>query len=145
MSIKNIGDAVNYLKIAANDNHTEALYLLGWIYCNNLGVRNIPKAIEYAEKAAQNGSIDAMVDLITLYLYEECQNYERAYYYAVRIAESVRSAALRAGYFLLFGCGCEPNLDEARKYFMLALEHGVLEAQYMLALIHEIEEKSGLP
>ena len=142
---QNIEDAVEYLKIAANDNHTEALYLLGWIYCNNLGVRDIPKAIEYAEKAAKNGSIDAMVDLITLYQYKECQNYERACYYAVKISESVRGAALCAGYFRLFGCGCEPNLYEAKKYFRLALEHGVLEAQYMLDLINKIEEKGSLP
>lgn len=142
---QDIEQSVKYLKIAANNNHTGAQYLLGWIYCNNLGVHDVAKAIEYAEKAARNGSIDAMIDLITLYLFNECQNYERAHYYAIKVAQSNRTAALRAGYFFLFGCGCEPNLDEAKKYFSMALEHGVLEAEYMLNLIKEIEEKGSAP
>lgn len=142
---QDIEQSVKYLKIAANNNHTEALYLLEWIYCNNLGVQDVVKAIEYGEKAARNGSIDAMFGLIHLYQYEECQNYERACYYAVKITESSRSAALSAGYFFLFGWGCEPNLDEAKKYFSMAFEHGVLEAEYMLNLIKEIEEKGSLP
>ena len=38
---------------------------------------------------------------------------------------------------------CEPNIDEAKKYFKIAIEHGVLEAEYMLNLIKEIEEKGN--
>lgn len=142
---QDIKQSIKYLKIAANNNHTEALYLLEWIHCQNLGVRDVVKAIEYGEKAARNGSIDAMGDLIYLYQCEECKNYERAYYYAVKIAEGSPSTALRLGYFLLFGWGCEPNLDEAKKYFRMAFDHGVPEAEYMLNLIKEIEEKGSLP
>lgn len=142
---QNIKKAVRYLKIAASNNHTEALYLLGWIYCNNLGVQDPVKAIEYAEKAAKNGSIDAMIDLIHLYQCKECKNYERACYYAVKVAESNESAALRAGYFYLFGCGCEPNLNEAKKYFRLALKSHAPEAEYMLNLIKEIEKRDNVP
>ena len=143
---QDIEQAVKYLKIAANNNHTEALYLLGWIYCNNLGVQDSVKAIEYAEQAARNGSIDAMIDLIHLYQCEECRNYERACYYAVKAAESNGSAALRAGYFFLFGCGCEPNLNEAKKYFRLTIKQQYSpEAEYMLNLIQKIEEKGNVP
>ena len=142
---QDIEQAVKYLKIAAKNNNTAALYLLGWLYCNNLGMRDPVKAIKYSEKAARDGSIDAMIDLIDLYQYEECKNYERAYYYAVKAAENSRVAALRAGYFLLFGWGCEPNLYEAKKYFKIASEQGLLEAEYMLNLIREIEEKGSLP
>ena len=141
---QDIEQSIKYLKIAANNNHTEALYFLGWIYCQNLGVRDVVKAIKYAEKAARNGSIDAMGDLIYLYQCEEYKNYESAYYYAVKIAEGIPNAALRAGYFLLFGCGCEPNLYEAKKYFQIAFDKGLLEAEYMLNLIKEIEEKGSI-
>lgn len=140
---QDVEKAVKYFKIAANSNHTNALYHLGWLHCHNFGMQNFVKATEYAEKAARNGSINAMGDLIFLYQCEECKNYERAYYYAVKIAEGSPNAAFSAGYFLLFGCGCEPDLQEAKKYFKMAFEHGVLEAGYMLNLIKEIEEKGN--
>ena len=140
--------AVKYFTIAANNNHTDALYYLEWIYSYNLGAdsgiqRDFTKAIEYGEKAAKNGSINAMVELIRLYQYEECRNYERAYYYAVKAAKGHRRAALCAGYFLLFGRGCEPDLNEAKKYFQIAFDNGLFEAQYMLDLIKEIEEQGN--
>lgn len=144
---QDIGQSVKYLKIAANNNHTEAQYLLEWIYCHNLGIKqDFTRAIEYGEKAAKIGMIDAMVDLIRLYQYDECQNYEKACYYAVKAAEGNHEAALCAGYFFLFGCGCEPNLNEAKKYFRMAcdVEHAP-EAEYMLNLIKEIEEKGSAP
>ncbi len=143
---QDIEQSVKYLKIAADNNNSEAEYLLEWIYCHNLGVeQDFAKAIEYGEKAAKIEMIDAMVDLIRLYQYDECQNYERACYYAVKAAEGNHEAALCAGYFFLFGCGCEPNLNKAKKYFRMAcdVEHAP-EAEYMLNLIKEIEEK-GIP
>ena len=82
-----------------------------------------------------------MVELIRLYQYEECRNYERAYYYAVKVAKGHRRSALCAGYFLLFGCGCKPNLNEAKKYFQIAFDNGLIEAQYMLDLIKEKEKE----
>lgn len=82
----------------------------------------IVKAIEYGEKVARSGLIDAMVDLIRIYQYEECQNYERACYHAVKASEGDRGAALHAGYFFLFICGCEPNLTEAKKYFRMVCD-----------------------
>ena len=72
--------AVKYFTIAANNNHTDALYYLELIYSYGLGVaQDFTKAIEYGERASKNGSINAMVELIRLYQYEECKNYERAY------------------------------------------------------------------
>lgn len=142
---QDIEQAVKYFKIAANNNHSSAQYDLEWIYCHNLGIRqNFAKAVEYGEKAARDGSIYPMFELVRLYQCNECRNYEKAYYYAIKAAKGNRRAALCAGYFLLFGCGCESNLDEAKKYFRLALEQGMLEAEYMLDLIHEIEEKGSL-
>ena len=143
---QDIEQAVKYFAIAANNNHTDALYYLELIYSHGLGVaQDFTKAIEYGERASKNGSINAMVELIRLYQYEECKNYERAYYYAVKAAQGHRRAALCAGYFLLFGRGCEPNLNKAEKYFQLAFDKGLLEAGYMLDLLHEIEEKDGAP
>ncbi|MBR0168628.1 MAG: toll/interleukin-1 receptor domain-containing protein [Synergistaceae bacterium] len=142
---QNIKKAIKYLKIAANINHTNAQYYLEWIYSHDLGIsQDIAKAIEYGENAARSGSLNAMVTLIRLYQHEECKNYERACHYAVKAAEAYQEAALSAGYFFLFGWGCEPNLSEARKYFRMALKQHTLEAQYMLDLIHEIEEKGNL-
>lgn len=142
---QDIKQAVKYFTIAADSKHTDALYYLEFIYSHDLGIkRDFAKAIEYGEKAAQNGSINAMAELARLYQYEECKNYERAYYYAVKAANGHRRAALYAGYFLLFGCGCEPDLSEAKKYFQIAFDKGLLEAQYMLNLIHDIEENGRL-
>lgn len=142
---QNIEKAVKYLKIAANNNHTNAQYYLEWIYSHDLGIRqDIARAIEYGENAARNGSLNAMVTLVRLYQHEECRNYEKACYYAVKAAEAYQEAALYAGYFHLLGLGCEPNLSEAKKYFRLVLKQHKLEAQYMLDLIHEIEEKGSL-
>ena len=141
---QDIEQAVRYFKIAADNNHPEALYFLEWLYCHNLGTeQNYAKAIEYGEKASRDGSIYPMFELIRLYQSKECRNYERACHYALKAAKGNRRAALSAGYFLLFGCGCEPNLNEAKKYFSLALEQGILEAEYMLNLIKEIEEKGS--
>lgn len=121
-----------------------------WIYSHDLGAdsgiqKDFAQATNYGEKAARNGSINAMVTLIGLYQYEECRNYERAYYYAVKASKGHRRAALCAGYFLLFGCGCEPDLSEAKKYFQLASNKGLFEAEYMLNLIKEIEEEGNTP
>lgn len=139
---QNIEKAMKYFKIAANNNHSGAQYFLEWIYCYGVGIkRDVAKAIEYGEKAAKSGSENPIFTLMHLYQFEECQNYERAYYYAVKAAEAQQEAALCAGYFLLFGCGCEPNLHEAKKYFKIALKQHSLEAEYMLNLIREIEEK----
>jgi len=136
--------AVYYFMIAADNNHTDALYFLEWIYCHNVGIeQDFAKAIEYGERAVRSGSVNPMITLIRLYQYEKHQNYERSYYYAVKAAEGSTSAALYAGYFLLFGCGCEPNLNEAKKYFRMAFKHGLPEAEYMLNLIKEIEEKGS--
>ncbi|MBQ6772874.1 MAG: toll/interleukin-1 receptor domain-containing protein [Synergistaceae bacterium] len=143
---QDIEKAVKYFKIAAKNNHNAALYLLEWIYSHNLGIdQNFHKAIEYGEKAARDGSIDAMVTLIRLYQYEESKNYERACYHAVKATEGNRGAALYAGYFFLFGCGCEPNLNEAKKYFKIACDkQQAPEAEYMLNLINEIEQKGSI-
>ena len=139
---QNIEQAVKYLKIAANNNHTNALYYLGWIYCYGVGIKqDFAKAIEYGEKAARSGDVNPMITLVRVYQNKECQNYERAYYYAVKAAEGKKEAALYAGYFLLFGYGCEPNLNEAKKYFKIALKQHALEAEYMLSVIDEIETR----
>lgn len=143
---QDIQQAVRYFTIAADNNHADALYFLEWIYCHNVGIKqDFAKAIEYGERAARSGSENPMLTLIRLYQCKECPNYERAYYYAVKAAEAKQEAALCAGYFLLFGCGCEPNLNEAKKYFRMALKQHAPEAEYMLNLIKEIEEKGSLP
>ena len=143
---QNIEKAVKYLQIAANNGHSTALYYLEYIYWHDLGIKqDFAQAIEYAEKAAQGGSINAMCDLICLYQCKEYQNYERACHYAVKIAEGSQYAALCAGYFFLFGRGCEPDLNKAKRYFRLALKNYTLEAEYMLNLIKEIEEKGNVP
>lgn len=104
------------------------------------------KAIEYGERAARNGAENPMATLIRLYQSEgECQNYERACHYAVKIADGSQYAALCAGHFYLFGCGCEPDLNKAKRYFRLALKTYTPEAEYMLNLIKEIEEKGNVP
>jgi TPR repeat protein len=75
----NINKAMKWLRIGEQNNHSGSLYVLGYLYRNGLkesngnftldqsGI-NIPKALEYYQKAANLGSTEAMNNLAEMNL-----------------------------------------------------------------------------
>lgn len=63
----NVAKAIDWYKRAAMQHHIDAIYSLGYIYNEGVGVmRNMKAAISYFEQAAQLGDIDAAKQLVEI-------------------------------------------------------------------------------
>ncbi|OHS98269.1 hypothetical protein TRFO_35329 [Tritrichomonas foetus] len=61
--MKNLNEAANYLKNAAEANHADAMYAYGMMLCKGEGIKaDYPAGIAYITKAAENGNVDALFE-----------------------------------------------------------------------------------
>lgn len=139
---KNFPSAQKYLKIAADNGIPDAQYLLAFMYYAGHVTKSIDKAVEYYEKASQQGHSYATLDLSKIYQEPEYQNYHRAYECAqIAASHGVAEGELILGNLLFFGRGCEADMNKAYEMYARAYAHGMYYASVMMRKIEEINKK----
>lgn len=103
------------------------------------GDRHIHVAIEFFEKAAQRGHLLSARELATLYQLEECRNYQKAFEWAERGANSGDAVCeFVLGNLYFFGRGCNSDVNKAMIWYKNAQEHGIYQAQIMIEKINRM-------
>lgn len=139
---KNFYNAEKYLKIAADKGHAGAQYLLGYMYMNGHVTKSLETAVEYYEKAREQGYTYATVDLSKLYQQPECKNYQKALECAkIAASHGVAEGELIMGNLLFFGRGCEADINKAYEMYSRAYKHGMY---YALVMMKKIEKIKGI-
>ncbi len=131
--IKDFRCAHDNFLIAANMGHTEAQYILGFMYGYGHIEKNIPKAIHYHKMAANQGHTLSPMHLAILYQLPECKNYHQAFKYA-QIAANLgeKEGEFILGNLLYLGRGCEANVNKAYEMYSKAYNHGIDQAKFMM-------------
>lgn len=117
----NYSEAKEWYELAALDNHAEALYSLGWMYYNGLGVaEDKAEAAQYYLKAADQGHIVA-TSLLGLMFYHG-DGIEERHDLALELFKIVAdSGDMETKYVVAMmydnGDGTEKNPTMAKKYF----------------------------
>lgn len=138
---KNFPNAQKYLKIAADNGVADAQYLLAFMYYAGHVTKSIDQAVEYYEKASQQGHSYAALDLSRIYQEPEVQNYRRAYECAQKAASyGVAEGELILGNLLFLGRGCEADMNKAYELYSRAYEHGMYYASVMMKKIDQIKQ-----
>ena len=137
---KNFRNAERYFKIAADGGMAAAQYMLGYMYRTGLVEKNLHKAVEYLEKAKEQSHSYSALELASIYQQPECQNYQRAYECA-RIAAShgIAEGSLILGNLLLWGRGCEPDINKAYEMYTYAADRGIYYANIMMQKIQKLK------
>lgn len=137
---KNFRKARAYFKDAAEKGHRGAQYDYAWMCAYGLGGdRHIHVAIEFFEKAAQRGHLLSARELATLYQLEECRNYQKAFEWAERGANSGDAVCeFVLGNLYFFGRGCNSDVNKAMIWYKNAQEHGIYQAQIMIEKINRM-------
>jgi TPR repeat protein len=100
---------------------------IGYCYWFGLGVgKNIPKALEYYEKAANTGDVDTMLSLSSIFYFgkEVAIDKEKGVFYlkmacdsnSIKSAEDVKWACNRYGRMLITGIEVEKNILKGQEY-----------------------------
>lgn len=135
----NTGDERNkafydYLKKAADAGHAEAQRKLAYHYLNGFDILlfDIDKAIEYYEKAANQGYVDAILEMTYWIYLDDMYNhvdFAKANYWAERILQLEQQNevpdiyALGAAYAIIgYVNEIKGKMSEAVKYYNLAIE-----------------------
>ncbi|MBQ2725877.1 MAG: toll/interleukin-1 receptor domain-containing protein [Clostridia bacterium] len=140
---RNFPKALRYFTVAADEGNAEAQYMLGYMYENGHVSKDIDKAIQYYETAAAHGYFLASLQLATLYQQPQRKNYHKAYRYAKHAADNGSAEAqFILGNLLLFGRGCQYNIDDAYAYYKSSWEHGFDAARIMLDEIDKIRNNT---
>lgn len=137
---QNLKRARALYKEAAMKGHWDAQYDYAWMCRHGLGgERDTAEALKYFELGAQKGHFLCMAELATLYQETECKNYQKAFEWAKKAADTgdpYSEFTLANLYF--WGRGCEHNINEAVIHYRNALKSGVNEAEFMLKRIEEM-------
>ena len=133
-TVKKYEDAVLWFQKASSD-YAPSQSFLGFLYLEGCGVeKNDNKAYELILKAAEQG-YDYSQYYIG-YLYENGishfkKDYTQAYKWYLLAANNYKDARYRIGSFLSLRSGVECNLEEARKWYLLAdTEQALLSSGY---------------
>lgn len=127
----------NFLK-AADMGHMDAQYQVGYMYEHGHVERNIRKAIYYHTLAADQGHFLSPTHLAQIYQLSECKNYHKAFRYARKAADiGEKEGEFVLANLLLFGRGCEPNVNKAYELYSRAYAHGVDQAKFMMERIEK--------
>lgn len=138
---KDFKKALECYKIAANRQHSDSQYMCGYIYTYNSLFRDYGQAIHYHELAAKQGHPLSSNELAMLYQQPGHIDYAKAFAYAQQSANAgIASGAFNYANLLLFGRGCNANVDEAYRQYNYAFEHGLMQAKCMMDRIEELDE-----
>ena len=139
---KDFKKALEYYEIAANRQNSDSQYMCGYIYTYNSSFRNYGKAIHYHTLAAEQGHPLSSNELAMLYQQPGHIDYAKAFAYAQQSANAgIASGAFNYANLLLFGRGCNANVDEAYRQYNYAYEHGLMQAKCMMDKIEEMDER----
>jgi len=132
-SATTIADTISTTR-ADDANKIANMYHLG------MGVpRDMKKAFEFYQIAAELGNTDAQVDLGDMYYYgkETAQTYEKANYWYEKAAKNGNATAqMNLGYAYLNGKGVEMNYVKARNWLEIAVKKGQPSAMYHLGTMY---------
>ena len=138
---QNYEKGMYYLQLSAAQNNSGALNSIGYLYSEGLGVtQDYSQAFTYYKLAADMGNVDALFNLSSLYVFGNGieKDEEMGFQYCKKAADNGHSwAQYVAGLsYLSGGVGVESDEVQAVKYFNLASEQKVPEAQCELALCY---------
>lgn len=137
---KNFKNAEKYLKIAADKGHTEAQYILGFMYKGGHVTKDYHKAVHYLEKAKEQGHSFSALELACLYQQPECQNYQRAYECAkIAANHGYCEGEFILGNLLFWGRGCKADVNKAYELYDRAYQHGFYDGLFMKEKIEKIK------
>ncbi len=136
---KNFSAAQKYLTLAADGGLDQAQYLLGYLYRTGLIPLDLEKAVEYLEKAKEQGNSLSALELAMLYQQPECQNYQKAFECArMAVAHGIAEAKLILGNLYFWGRGCAADMNKAYEMYSAAATHGLYYAVVMMKKIDAI-------
>ncbi len=142
---KDFRSAEKYMKIAADGGFANAQYVLGFMYKSGHVTTDLPKAVEYLEKAKAQGHSFSAMELASLYQQPEVQNYQQAYECAKMAAEhGVAEGEFLLANLLFLGRGCEPDVNKAYELFKRAYAHGIHYASIMIARIDKLKREKSI-
>ena len=125
--------AIKYFEDAADDNHIEALYNLGFMYHNGYGVtKDEKKALKFLKKAGYAGNVDAASYLGAIF--SSKKDYKQSMKWLLKAAELGDVDSMK---FVMMmynsGVGVKKNIKEAFKWLLKAAESGDVECMHDLA------------
>lgn len=138
----------NYKNASSGENFDEeAAVKMGLAYLYGINIeKNLKEAEKMLRKSAIKGNSKAQYELSLIFLHgkEEIQkDYQEAYSWLKKSAESGNvNAQNEIGYLLFNGSQdkkIKPNIIEAIKYWTMAADSGLEEAQYNLSMYHAKE------
>ncbi len=134
---QNLKKAREYYKRAAEQGLRTANYDYAWMCAFGLGGnRDVEEAIRYYERAAEKGHAISMIELAQLYQEPECRNYQKAFEWAKKGAVTGDpTGEFILGNLYFFGRGCVADMNNAMKYYKRALDHGIIQAEFMMKKI----------
>lgn len=137
--LKDNKEAIKYLKLAADEGHSQAAFTLGY----HLSASNPKEAVVYLQKAAEKGHPEALFEMGIAYAEGTlvAKNDKRAaesYYQAAK--QGHVDAAVGLAVLYLQGKGVPHDLKKGVSLLEEAANKGNASAQYNLALLYETGE-----
>ena len=119
---------------AIEDGNAEVQIKVGWMYETGSGnlPRNIDKAIYWYQKAAEQGSVDALVRLGEVYSDTD----KAAYWYQKAAEKGSKDAQYALGAMYEDGKGVIQNAANAIEWYQKAAEGGIAKACLRIAIIY---------
>ena len=134
---RDLKEAFEYYRKAAEKGHTQAQYQLGVFYRDGITVcSDTGKAAEYFAQAAENGLAEAQNDLGVLYdngTVSPADKHKAFEFFAKAAAQGLGVAQFNLGKMYENGSGCQRNLAEALKYYNMAAAQKVNNADQAVA------------
>ena len=120
-----VSKGMDWYQRAADQGYQKAQYSLAQLYFNGYGVpQDINLGLSWYRKAAEQGDVEAQIKLASHYR-TESNDLNRAVKWYEKAAKQGDIRAIRSlGYIYLNGEGGQKNLDEAEKWFRLAVQEG---------------------
>lgn len=141
---QNYENAAQLFRLAANDDHTEAQYMLGVCYCYGLGISpdHIQAAVLFQKACGLPGSEYELGNCFYNGWGLEEDRAKAVIHYRKAAEQGEVRAQHALGLCCAFGEGIPRNDEHAVMWFRKAAEQGYSEAQYQLGNIHR--NKAGV-
>ena len=137
-SLEGIENAVGRIKSLGDNGYAKAYLELGnYYYRGNFLPKDLEKAFEFTEVAAERGHIEAQSKLGAFYAQGSGveKDFDKAIYWSMRAAEQGNSESQNnLGGFYGEGLGVEKDMVKSTHWLGLAAEQGNMGAQYSLGL-----------
>lgn len=100
--------------------------------------RDLTQSLKHFLLADKKGDLNSAHHLSMIYQQPELCNYQKAFFYAEKSANNGKpEGEYIYANLLLFGSGCEPNENEAIKYYHRASEQEYYPAKSMIELLNQ--------